>query len=858
MKTQVKRSKLAAKTTKQDEWIPTLCTVCNRGPDMIRVHVVDGKAVEIEGNQDFTEHSLNHGRLCAKAYGILQKLYNPHRIKAPLKRTNPKKGYDQDPGFVEISWDEALDICAEKLKAVHQKNPNGLNVGIGGPQATSLGRSALVAFKQAFGTRNALGGGGGIRCTQGEHIFGNLWHGAFTCEPDLNHCNYLIIFGRNQMASGGVSENYQFESAKDRGMKIVVIDPRLSLTAAKGDKWIPIRPGTDSALMLSMIQVILNEIGKWDEPFLCKMTNSPYLVGKDGLFLRDEKGNILVWDKTSRQAVPLEPNDGKQPERLALLGTYQVNGKEVRPAFQVLKDHVTQYTPEWAEKVTEVRASTIRELARDWVENAQIGKTITFDGKEFPYRPVAAKLGRGINAVMRAYQCILANHILSALMGAMEVPGGHWGGRARMEGASHGIHPGKDGMLAFQDAEFEWPPKTVDASGTFMPYSITHGTLTHLAYLNMANPDKLGTPKIEAYIRWRSNPMMSIGDFKIMEQAAQNIPFFVSFAYVMDEDSWLADIVLPDNTDLEHMELTPQEMSIGTKSSGYILRQPVTEPLHNTRDVGDVMAELAERVGVLDKYNQTLGRMSRLNKQYALEPTRRYTWLEIQERAALSVTNGEKDLEWFKEHGGFVAPVPPREQYEVHDEMLAKKTRYPLPYQEHVLKTGRDLKKNLEKIGIEWWDTSEYVALPEYFPPILDIEPPPEYDLYCTTYNSPVLAWGNDVELPWLIELAEHERGLVKVVMNPKTAASKGLQEGNEVIVESETGKTQGKLSLSQGIRPDTIGIAKIFGHPITPLARDCHWPSHDAISPISWNRTDKVVGCMQGTVQKVKVCKAR
>ena len=134
---------------------------------------------------------------------------------------------------------------------------------------------------------------------------------------------------------------------------------------------------------------------------------------------------------------------------------------------------------------------------------------------------------------------------------------------------------------------------------------------------------------------------------------------------------------------------------------------------------------------------------------------------------------------------------------------------------------------------------------------------PEEFDLYCTTYNSQVFAWANDVELPWLVELAEHEHGLPMVVLNPETAQARGINEGDKVIVESECGKTSGRASLINGIRPDTVGIGKAFGQLITPVIKDRHWPSHEAISPMGWHRTDWVVGCMQGQVQKVKIYKA-
>ena len=96
----------------EDVWIPTVCELCNRGPDLMRVHRVNGIIVNIEGNlngEGFQELTKAKGSLCSKAYGLIQKTYNPHRIKAPLKRTNPEKGRGIDPKWVEISWDQALD-----------------------------------------------------------------------------------------------------------------------------------------------------------------------------------------------------------------------------------------------------------------------------------------------------------------------------------------------------------------------------------------------------------------------------------------------------------------------------------------------------------------------------------------------------------------------------------------------------------------------------------------------------------------------------------------------------------------------------------------------------------------------------
>jgi len=97
------------------KYLPTFCYNCTAGPDLMKVKVEDGVATEVTANADATGIHPANGRVCVKAYGLVQKVYNPNRISTPMKRTNPKKGRDEDPGFVPISWDEALDTITEKL-----------------------------------------------------------------------------------------------------------------------------------------------------------------------------------------------------------------------------------------------------------------------------------------------------------------------------------------------------------------------------------------------------------------------------------------------------------------------------------------------------------------------------------------------------------------------------------------------------------------------------------------------------------------------------------------------------------------------------------------------------------------------
>ena len=145
--------------------------------------------------------------------------------------------------------------------------------------------------------------------------------------------------------------------ARVRGMRMVVMDPMCNFASAKADEWVPLLPGTDAALALAMINVILNDLQVWDGEFLAAKTNAPYLIGPDGLYLRDaETGKPLIWDEVSQQAVAYDDPELSQP---ALEGEYSIEGTQARPAFVLLREHVRQFTPQWADTLTSVPDSTV-------------------------------------------------------------------------------------------------------------------------------------------------------------------------------------------------------------------------------------------------------------------------------------------------------------------------------------------------------------------------------------------------------------------------------------------------------------------------------------------------------------------
>ncbi len=146
--------------------------------------------------------------------------------------------------------------------------------------------------------------------------------------------------------------------ARTRGMKMVVVDPMCNFAAAKASEWVPLRVGTDGALALAMCNVIVNELGTYDTPYLQAKTNGPYLIGPDKRYMRDpDSGEPLVWDSERNAARPYSEANAAG---MALLGEFSVRGVACRPAFDLLNSHLAGFSPEWAETVTTVPASLAR------------------------------------------------------------------------------------------------------------------------------------------------------------------------------------------------------------------------------------------------------------------------------------------------------------------------------------------------------------------------------------------------------------------------------------------------------------------------------------------------------------------
>ncbi|HVO07827.1 MAG TPA: molybdopterin-dependent oxidoreductase, partial [Burkholderiaceae bacterium] len=244
--------------------VPTYCYQCVAGPDLLTVKVEDGVATEVEPNFCAAAVHPGGGKVCVKAFGLIQKTYNPHRVLTPMRRTNPRKGRHEDPGFVPISWDEAFDLIASRLNAIRaaglldESGYPRLAASFGGGGTPQSYMGTFPAFLSAWGPVDmGFGSGQGVKCDHSEHLYGEFWHRAFIVAADTPTTRYLISCGSNIEASGGVVGVWRHANARVRGMKRVQVEPHLSVTGACSAQWVPIKPKTDPAFLFALIHVML-------------------------------------------------------------------------------------------------------------------------------------------------------------------------------------------------------------------------------------------------------------------------------------------------------------------------------------------------------------------------------------------------------------------------------------------------------------------------------------------------------------------------------------------------------------------------------------------------------------------------
>ncbi len=822
----------AAAAATEEKWISTSCREC-RQHDRVRVRVVNDVAVEIAGVPD---DPSTLGRICGKGQAGLMHLYNPYRVRNPMKRTNPEKGLGVDPKWVEISWDEALNTVAEKLKPVLKEDPRQFFF------AATFGTVVRGVVGGTFGTPNEVGWGPGEFCGGGMHL--GYQRGSADDSPgiDYEYCKYVLNVGQNCYGTGkgGPFVARPFLNAQENGLKMVVIDPAQAMDARKADEWLPIRPATDQALFLAMENTLVNELNRYDVEHLKLRTNGPYLIGPDGWYVRSKTktyddplrkqtlGKPLIWDAAENVAKTFDDPTIKD---YALEGSFTVDGVKCQPAFQLLKDFLKKYTAEWAEPITTIPAVTIRRIAKEFVDAAQIGATKTFnDDPDGPYtlplRPAAVLFLKGSQGHYHAALICRAIYMLAQIVGGTNVVGSTRGDG----GLKTNPVTGPDGVLApssFMTYRFTFPPQRID---TYDAHPLVHSAGTHIAHA-ILDPAKYNLNYgIKVMGIHFTNPFKSMYNGKVVEAAMKKIPFIFAISYHFDEPTEMADIVLPEPSYLERLEVFSMDprwsltewKNVGTKYM--YIRQPVVKPLYNTKNSMDILGEIATRAGLQAKFNTAMNSSLRLADAYKLDPNKKYAWAEIADRQLKSNWGDAFGLEWFKANGAKGTPVKSRKGWYGYNKN--PKVRYPI-YDEYIKWAGEKYKADLKKNGIDIRPEvlAEFIPLPEWKGTGPLEQASKDYDLYAINAAETYSAMSMAMENPWKVEYAQKFDPYTMVVwLNADVGKKKGIKDGDQIKVESQFGfSVTGEAKLTEGLHPECVMIPGGLGNQsvnLSPLAR--------------------------------------
>jgi anaerobic selenocysteine-containing dehydrogenase len=602
----------------------------------IRVHVKDGDVRYIDGNPN---HPINKGVICAKGSAGIMKQKSPARLTQPLLR---RAGSERGAGdFEPISWERTFEILTERLSRIRSTDPKQFALFTGRDQMQAL----TGLFARQFGTPNYAAHGGfcSVNMAAGMiyTIGGSFWEFG---GPDLEHARLFVMLGTAEDHHSNPMK-IALGDFKRRGGRFISINPVRTGYSAIADEWIPIRPGTDGALLMALLREVI-AADLIDREFLKRYTNAPQLVlltadEREGLFAYDPAAgppadgraphNKLVWDTKLQRALRAYPEgieDGRDP---ALEGRYELaDGTRVAPSFQLIKERVESCTPEWAAQITGIPPERIRKLARE------LGETAMRHAFELPVawtdawgkrhesttaRPVAFHAMRGLAAHSNGFHTCRTLAILMSVLGTIDRPGGfrHKAPYPRhivpnyrafsdpdqikpntpLNSAPLGFPANPEELAVYPDGS----PVRIDHAFSWEHPLSAHG-LMHNVITNATrgDPYRLDTLLIfMANMAWNST-MNTMAVREMLNQKGEDGQYAIPFLVVCDafrsEMVEFADLVLPDTTYLERHDVMSMLDRPISEFDGPCdsVRVPVLPPTGQCKPFQEVLIELASRM----------------------------------------------------------------------------------------------------------------------------------------------------------------------------------------------------------------------------------------------------------------------
>ena len=519
--------------------IPTGCAHNCGGRCVLKAHVQDGVIIRITSDTDRPDDPLDPQlRACVRGRSYRRRIYAPDRLKSPLRRTGPRgSGL-----YEEISWEEAVDAVAENLMRIKEEYGNTAIYShyATGAYTNICGKGPVDRLLNLFGGTLGYYNNYSWACIQAATptVYGTQVTGQ--ARTDWLNSRLILMWGWNPAEMiDGTNTMYFVKLARQNGAKTILIDPRHTMSAVGlADEWIPIRPGTDTAMMAAMAYVLITE-GLVDEDFVNR-----YALGYDAQHMPEG-----YEDAESFKAYILGESDG------------------------------VPKTPAWAEEYTGVPADTITRVAREY------GTT----------KP--AMLYQGYGMQRRAYgeQVVRMGCVLPVLTGNIGIPGGWASGVAfAISGEST---PGAGFPYVPNPVPYAIPSFSfIDAifRGTEMGRADGVRGLADDEEALPNNVKFLYNCAGNCIINQHGNINRSrevLADESLCE-------FIVTHEHFLTPSARYSDIILPACTFHETWGMA----SNWKYGPSRILMPQVIEPLYGTRSDYAIAAMIAERLGLYDEY----------------------------------------------------------------------------------------------------------------------------------------------------------------------------------------------------------------------------------------------------------------
>lgn len=747
------------------QWLAATCQGCTSWCST-QVYVIDGRAVKVRGNP----HSkVNLGAACPRSHLAIQQLYDPDRIKTPMKRTNPRKGRHEDPQFVPISWDEALDTIADKIMALR-------NAGETHKYMLMRGRYSYLRDVLYDRMTKIIGSPNNIShssiCAEAEKFGPYYTEGYWGYRQyDVLKAHYIILWGADPLAANRQVSYYSKVWGDVTGRAtIAIVEPRLSASAGKADEWMPVIPGQDGALAVAIAHVLLVQ-ELWYKPFVGDFT--------DGV----------------NRFVPGETVDENSFEEKYTHGLVKWWNLE-------LKDK----TVAWAAGVTGLSAEQIQRVAEGY-------------GNAAPH--AISWVGGGPCMQVRGAYASMACHALNGLVGAVD----NVGGTLVSNKEYTTDFPAPDDFMD-SIAQKGKKHEKIDQRGRLQFPCINSGkpgsaVITNNAADGILNEDPYD---IKVAIGYMNNFAFSAPQPERWERALSKIPFLVHITTNASEFSWFSDIVLPDT---HHMfEKWGYVKSIGNGYRHVTLMQPIVKNIGEYKiDETEIPWLLAEKLAErgfdnLLRHFKTYrdpetGKEPSTEKEFALYALK-YATRDLWDPSRYK--GGDKFSGWeaFKNIGVWNSdPYPFRERW---GNMKTKTKQF--EFYSQTLKDALEAHAANHNTTVDAvMEATHYLAkgdqafIPHYEEPFI-LGDEKEFPFIHVDHKSRLNREGRSANCTWYYDFKDLDPGEVTwddvAKINPLDAGKLGIQNGDHIRISSPSGSLFCTAALWEGVRPGTV--AKCYG----------------------------------------------